>query len=148
MDSGRVILVVEDSDEDFEATLRAFRKTEANRPVRRCVDGEEALDYLLCRGRYAEEGKAPKAALVLLDLNLPGTDGQEVLEQIKANVAIRGTPVVVLTTSSSPIDIDACYHRGASSYIIKPVDFKQLLGTIRQLNEYWFEAVTLPGGPL
>jgi CheY-like chemotaxis protein len=146
MDAGRVILVVEDSDEDYEATLRAFHKAEVNRPVRRCVDGEEALDYLLCRGRYAESGKAPRPALVLLDLNLPGTDGHEVLEQIKAHCQTRDTPVVVLTTSSSPRDIDACYRHGANSYIIKPVNFERLLGSIRQLNQYWFETVSLPGG--
>ena len=144
MDAAGVILVVEDSDEDYEAMIRAFRKTDVTLPVRRCADGEEALDYLMRRGPYAADGEAPRPAVVLLDLNLPGTDGREVLEQIKADEATRSTPVVVLTTSSSPRDIDGCYRRGASSYIIKPVNYEKYLGAIRALKDYWFSTVTLP----
>lgn len=147
MSVGQVILVVEDSDEDFEATMRAFRKSEVTRPVRRCSDGEEALDYLLRRGHYALPDQAPRPSMILLDLNLPGTDGREVLEQIKANEETRRTPVVILSTSSSPRDIDACYRFGANSYIIKPVNFDRFLRSIRTFSEYWFDAVTLPEEP-
>lgn len=145
MDASQVILVVEDSDEDYEATLRAFRKSAVTRDVRRCSDGDAAMDYLHRRGPYADAAAAPPPAVVMLDLNLPGTDGREVLEQIKGHEATRSTPVVVLTTSSSPRDIDACYRAGASSYIIKPVDFDRFLRSIRSLSEYWFETVALPG---
>ncbi|WP_435019162.1 response regulator [Tundrisphaera sp. TA3] len=144
MSCGQVILVVEDSDEDFEATKRAFRKSEVTRPIFRCTDGEEAIDYLFRRGVYAGPGKAPRPAMILLDLNMPGTDGREVLEQIKSNEETRLTPVVILTTSSNPRDIDDCYRYGANSYLIKPVNFDRFLRSIRLLNEYWFNTVTLP----
>ncbi len=145
MDAGGSILVVEDSDEDFEAMRRAFRKAEMTWPVRRCVDGDDALAYLQRKGIYAEAERAPRPSLIVLDLNLPGTDGREVLEQIKGDDATRTTPVVVLTTSSSPRDIDACYRSGASSYVIKPVDFDKFLAAIRALKDYWLSTVTLPG---
>ena len=146
MEAGGVILVIEDSDEDFEATIRAFRKAEVRREVRRCADGDEAMDYLHRRGAFADAASSPRPALVMLDLNMPGTDGREVLEEMKRDESTRMTPVIVLTTSSSPRDIEACYEAGASSYIIKPVDFERFSRSIRSLAEYWFGTVALPRG--
>ncbi|HEY1065845.1 MAG TPA: response regulator [Pirellulales bacterium] len=144
IDPRQVILVVEDSEEHYEAVLRAFRKTEIPNPVHRCEDGDEALDYLFHRGRYSEYSSSPRPAVVLLDLNLPGTDGREVLDAIKRNESLRSLPVVVLTTSSNPSDIQLCYRTGAASYIIKPISFSDFLKTIETLKSYWFDTVALP----
>lgn len=143
-DLRHLILVVEDSDEHFEAVRRAFEKAGITNPVRRCGDGDEALDYLFRRGAYGEPSAAPRPAVVLLDLNLPGTDGREVLDQLKADEALRVLPVVVLSTSSSQGDIELCYRTGASSYIVKPVRFDDFLKTVKNLKSYWFDTVALP----
>jgi CheY-like chemotaxis protein len=137
------ILLVEDSPEDFEATERALRKAGLKNPIHRCADGEEALDFLHRRGRHAD---APRPGIVLLDLNLPGTDGREVLSEIKADPMLKQIPVVVLTTSSDQRDIDACYKSGANSYIQKPVDMDGFIKAIERLHGYWLEVVILPKG--
>ncbi len=140
------ILLVEDSPEDFETTQRAFRRSGLKNPIFRCADGDEALDFLHRRGGYADPDKAPRPGVILLDLNLPGTDGREVLSDIKADPALQQIPVIVLTTSSDDRDIDACYRAGASSYIQKPVDLDGFMKAIERLNDYWFEVVILPKG--
>ena len=142
--AAQLILIVEDSDEHFEAVRRAFRKTAIDNPVHRCADGDEALDYLFRRGAYAKPDTAPRPAVVLLDLNLPGTDGRDVLEQLKADPELRILPVIVLTTSSHPGDIELCYRTGASSYIIKPLRFDEFLRTVETLKSYWLQTVALP----
>jgi CheY-like chemotaxis protein len=144
MDTCQTILVVEDSDEQFTAVTRAFRKSDITNPVARCTDGDEAIDFLFRTGSYADGEEPPRPAVILLDLNLPGTDGRDVLERIKADPELKRIPVVVLTTSSSPGDIRHCYEGGASSYIIKPIRFDDFLRTVRTLKEYWFETVALP----
>lgn len=140
------ILLVEDSPEDYETTERAFRRSGLKNPIVRCSDGDEALEYLYRRGRYADAEKAPRPGVILLDLNLPGTDGREVLAEIKADSALKQIPVVVLTTSSDSRDVEACYQAGASSYIQKPVDLEGFMKAIERLNGYWFEVVILPKG--
>jgi CheY-like chemotaxis protein len=135
------ILLVEDSPEDFEAAERAFRRSGLKNPIIRCADGDEALDFLFRRGRFAD---APRPGVVLLDLNLPGTDGREVLSEIKADPQLKHIPVIVLTTSSDDRDVQACYKAGASSYIQKPVDLDGFMRAIERLNDYWFEVVILP----
>lgn len=143
MDASPVILVVEDSDEDFEATCRAFRRVCPAHTLRRCVDGESALDYLRREGAFADPASAPPATLVLLDLNLNGTDGREVLERIKSSEETRCTPVVVLTTSSAPRDVEGCYRAGANSYVVKPVSFERFIQSVRSLYKFWFETATV-----
>jgi CheY-like chemotaxis protein len=140
------ILLVEDSPEDYEATLRAFRRSGLKNPVIRCEDGEEALDYLHRRGAWADPDKSPRPGVVLLDLNLPGTDGRQVLVEIKQAERLKDIPVVVLTTSSDERDIKVCYQAGANSYIQKPVDIDGFVKAIERLNGYWFEVVILPKG--
>jgi CheY-like chemotaxis protein len=140
------ILLVEDSPEDFETTERAFRRSGLKNPIFRCSDGDEALDFLHRRGGFTDPAKSPRPGVILLDLNLPGTDGREVLSDIKADPALQQIPVIVLTTSSDDRDIDACYRAGASSYIQKPVDLDGFMKAIERLNDYWFEVVILPKG--
>jgi len=135
------ILLVEDSPEDFETTQRAFRRSGLKNPIFRCADGDEALDFLFRRGRHAD---APQPGVILLDLNLPGTDGREVLSEIKADPELKQIPVIVLTTSSDDRDVAACYKAGANSYIQKPVDLEGFMQAIERLNDYWFEVVILP----
>lgn len=142
--STQPILIVEDSDEHFEAVCRAFKKAGVANPIQRCHDGDEALDYLHGQGAYGDGACRPRPAVVLLDLNLPGTDGREVLEHIKASEQLKALPVVVLSTSSSPGDIELCYQAGASGYIVKPLEFARLLQTIEHLKLYWFDTVALP----
>jgi len=141
------ILVVEDSPEDWETTWRAFQRAGLRNPLLRCATGDEALDFLHRRGRYEDPDSAPRPGIILLDLNLPGTDGREVLHEIKAVESLRRIPVIVLTTSSDRRDIDACYRAGANSYIQKPVDLDGLMHAIQRLHDYWFEVVILPKEP-
>lgn len=138
------LLLVEDSDEDFETFQRIMRKVAFTNPIYRCVDGDDALDFLYHTGNYIDPAQAPRPAIILLDLNLPGTDGREVLAQIKQDDALKTIPVVVFTTSSNPKDIEACYRYGVSGYILKPINISLLMRTIQIFIDYWFEAVMLP----
>jgi CheY-like chemotaxis protein len=109
-----------------------------------CATGDEALDFLHRRGRYAAPADAPRPGIILLDLNLPGTDGREVLHEIKRAQPLACIPVVVLTTSSDDRDVQACYQAGANSYVQKPVDLDLFMTAIERLSSYWFEIVILP----
>lgn len=142
----QAILIVEDSPEDYEATVRAFRKANVVNPLKHCETGEEALDYLCRRGVYADAQKSPRPGIILLDLNLPGIDGRDILRQIKADDQLKKIPVVVLTTSLDERDIEKCYADGANSYVHKPVDLTGLVLAIQRLKDYWFEIVVLPKG--
>jgi two-component system response regulator len=141
---GQTILIVEDSPEDYEATVRAFRKSGLINSICRCENGEEALDYLYRRGVYADPEKSPRPGLILLDLNMPGLDGRGLLTVIKNDCNLKKIPVVVLTTSTDERDIEKCYDEGANSYIHKPVDLNGLMIAIQRLRDYWFEIVILP----
>ena len=142
--SNQPILIVEDSPEDFEATVRALNKSGLHNPIFHCSDGEDALDYLYRRGEYGSEDNAPRPGIILLDLNLPGTDGREVLEEIKQDANLKKIPVVVLTTSTDERDIEACYASGANSYVQKPVDLDGFVRAIQRLKDYWFQIVVFP----
>lgn len=142
----QIILVVEDSDDDYFATARAFKKAGLANPVRRCTNGDQALDYLLRRGDYADAQQSPRPGMVLLDLNLPGTDGREVLRVLKREPHLAAIPVIVLTTSNAPQDIERCYACGANSYMQKPVDLHGFVLAMTRLKQYWFEVAVLPRG--
>ena len=138
------ILLVEDNPEDYQTTVRAFKKANLVNDIFRCEDGDEALDFLFRRGAYVDPVKSPRPGIILLDLNMPGTDGREVLEEIKNSPELKKIPVVVLTTSSDERDINVCYAIGASSYIQKPVDINGFMKAIQLLKEYWFEIAIIP----
>lgn len=143
IDLNKLIMIVEDSPEDHDATLRAFKKVNLKNKVIRFEMGDECLDYLFGRGEY--EGKKPVLPeLIMLDLNLPGLDGREVLKIIKSTPHLKMIPVIVLTTSDDERDIEDCYRDGANSYIQKPVNFQGFIEAITKLKEYWFEVAILP----
>ena len=134
------LLIVEDSPEDFEATRRSLVRGGLANPIVHLSNGDAALDYLFAGGEVATT-----PALILLDLNLPGTDGRQVLARVKGHPMLREVPVVVLTTSRDERDVAACYRAGANSYIQKPVDLAGFQHALRTLREYWFDVVVLPG---
>jgi CheY-like chemotaxis protein len=138
------ILLVEDSPEDYAATVRAFQKVGLANPIFRCTNGDEALDFLHRRGPYADPGRSPRPGVILLDLNLPGTDGRTVLAEVKADEGLKAIPVIVLTTSADERDVAGCYQAGANSYVQKPVSLARFLQAVQRLKEYWFEVVILP----
>ena len=133
------ILLVEDSDEDYYTAMRILARFQPFE-FARCKSGAEVLSSL---STNREGGKLPK--LILLDLNLPGKiDGRGVLAQLKANAKLKGIPVVILTTSNNPRDIEHCYLGGAGGYLVKPVDLDKFTNSLEALVDYWFGAVTLP----
>ena len=131
------ILLVEDNPDDVELTRLAFDEAKIANQLAVVGDGAEALDYLFARGRFADRDPTDLPSLVLLDLNLPKVDGREVLQAIRANDATRSLPVVVLTTSTEPFDVEATYALGVNSYIQKPVDFEQFVWAVKQVGLYW-----------
>jgi len=131
------ILLVEDNPDDVELTRLAFDEAKVANTLKVVGDGAEALDYLFARGAYADRDPADLPSIVLLDLNLPKIDGREVLQAIRSNDATRTLPVVVLTTSTEPFDVEASYALGVNSYIQKPVDFEQFVWAVKQVGLYW-----------
>ena len=133
----RSILLVEDNAEDELLTMRAFNRNHIVNDIDVVRDGQEALDFLLCRGPWAGRDGADLPQVVLLDLKLPKISGLEVLRQIRADAQFKFLPVVVLTSSSEETDIIASYELGANSYVRKPVAFSEFCDAIRDLALYW-----------
>lgn len=138
------ILVVEDSMEDFEVIKEALEEAGLANPIFHCKEGEEALDFLFHQGEFKDEKKVPRPILILLDLNLPGTSGREILKDIKEDDGLRKIPVIVLTTSDDERDIEKCYNYGANSYVQKPVDVEGFFKAVKRLKEFWCEIVIFP----
>lgn len=131
------ILLVEDNDDDVQLTLRALRLHHVANRVEVVGDGADALDYLFCRGAYAERDHKDLPQLVLLDLKLPKVGGLEVLAQIRQEPRTKRLPVVILTSSNTEADVARSYDLGANSYIRKPVDFRQFMDAVNSLGLYW-----------
>ena len=138
------ILLVEDNPGDLELTLHALRKNNLSNKIQVARDGEEALDFLFCRGEFKERNRNQTPKLVLLDLKLPKVDGIEVLRQIKLDPYTKTIPVTVLTTSREQSDLKSCYELGVNSYIQKPVDFDKFRETVKQFSLYWLLINTPP----
>ncbi len=131
------ILLVEDNQDDVDLTLRTLQREHLANKVSVVRDGEEALDYLFCRGGFAERSFDHPPRLILLDLKLPKVDGIEVLREIKGDARTKVIPVVILTSSKEECDVVSGYNLGANSYIQKPVDFDQFRDTIKRIGLYW-----------
>ncbi|MDH5822629.1 response regulator [Luteimonas sp. RD2P54] len=131
------ILLVEDNPDDVELTRIAFAEAKIANTLTVVRDGAEALDFLFTRGAYASRDPDDLPSIVLLDLNLPKVDGREVLQAIRGDARTRALPVVVLTTSNEPFDVEASYALGVNSYIRKPVDFEQFVWAVKQVGLYW-----------
>jgi len=131
-----MLVVIEDSDEDFDTVVEAVKRSGVTTEVRRAISGEAGLEIL-------RELATDRAVLVLMDLNTPGTDGREALAVLKADPALNSIPVVVFSTSANPKDVGFCYAAGANAYHVKPVRYPEHLQLVIDLVGYWFGSVTL-----
>jgi len=131
-----LILYIEDSEEDFESFNRLLKNTGLDYNMEQSLNGKEALAYL---------AKSIKPDLIFLDLNLPATDGKDVLNQIKQSKTFKSIPVIIITTSDHEQDIHDCYYSGANGYLVKPVNIKKFSQYITNLKKYWFDTMLLPG---
>jgi two-component system, response regulator len=138
MNSGKLdILLVEDNQDDMDLALHALKREKLANNIFVVRDGEEALDFLFCRGAFTQRSFDHPPKLVLLDLKLPKVDGMEVLRQAKSDPRTKAIPVVIMTSSKEERDLVAGYNLGANSYIQKPVDFDQFRETVKSVGLYW-----------
>ena len=135
IDPQHTILIVEDNDDDYLFTRRAFQMAQCCNPLHRAHDGQEALDFL----------RDTQPSMILRDITMPGLNGYDFLKQRNLVPELRRIPVIVLTTSDDPQDIAQCYQMGANSYIHKPVTMKGFVEAIARLKDYWFRIPLLPG---
>lgn len=134
------ILLVEDNTDDAELTIRELSKHNMANNLLHVKDGEEALEFIFCTGKFAGKREIeylPK--LMLLDIHMPKVSGIEVLEIVKGDTRTRTIPIVVLTSSNESPDINKCYHLGANSYIVKPVNFDGFTQAIKNIGSYWIQ---------
>lgn len=141
------VLLVEDNPDDEALTMRALKKAHILNPVVIVRDGAEAVEYLLCTGRYADRDPTDTPQVILLDLNLPLIGGLEVLRRIRTDPHARLLPVVVLTSSKEEEDLIASYSLGANSYVRKPVDFGEFAEAVRKLGLFWLLVNESPPPP-
>lgn len=140
------ILMADDDPDDCLLAKEALAESRLVNDLHFVSDGEELMDYMYQRGKYAKPNSAPRPGFILLDLNMPRKDGREALREIKADPNLRHIPIIVLTTSKADEDIYRSYAQGANSFITKPVTFASLVEVMRALEKYWFEIVELPSG--
>lgn len=132
------ILLVDDNPMDIVLTRDAFREAKLQNNINVANSGDEALDYLFGRGKYADREQFPMPSLVLLDLKMPGTDGFEVLRQIKSTEKLKRIPVIILTSSREEGDRALSYDYGANSYLLKPISFIGFVVVVKKIDDYWF----------
>lgn len=131
------IVIVEDNPNDAELMVRSLKKNRLANSLVVLEDGEQALDFIFCRGQYADRDSTGSPKVIFLDLKLPKVDGLEVLKQMKSNEQTRKIPVIIITSSKEDPDIAAAYDLGANSYVVKPVDFDNFVEKMNQLGLYW-----------
>ena len=144
MQEDAALLLVDDSEEDILLVRRALERANITNPVRVVRGGDEAIQYLGGNGQYADRNQYPMPSLMLLDLRMPGRDGYEVMEWVGAQPAMRGLRIIVLTSLDSKMDVDRAYKLGAASFLIKPVDFEDLVSLLRTLSKFWVGTSELP----
>lgn len=137
------ILLVEDNPGDVRLTQEVFKEGKIRNKLNVAWNGEEALAYLRCEGRFAG---ASRPDIILLDLNLPRKGGREVLAEIKTDSRLKCIPVVILTTSQAEQDISESYNQHANCYIVKPVELDQFINVVRTIEGFWLQIVKLPHG--
>lgn len=130
------ILLAEDDDCDAELTITALKDNHLKNDIDRVSDGEELLDYLRCQGKYKDQN-LPLPVVILLDLKMPKLNGIEALKIIKSDKRLKYIPVVVLTSSEEDIDLKICYDLNVNAYVVKPVDFHQLIDAVKQIGCFW-----------
>lgn len=140
-------LMADDDADDRMLTQLALREYRLTNGMKFVEDGEELLDYLHRRGKYADPASSPRPGVILLDLNMPRKNGRQALEEIKSDAELRKIPIVILTTSKTEEDIVRSYELGASAFVTKPVTFQALAELMKVLAMYWFEIVKLPNPP-
>ncbi len=138
------ILVIEDSDADYESTMRAAREKGINARFMRCRDGDEALEFLFGDLMAGEQRHECMPSIIVVDLNLPGTNGDEVLQAIKADADLQGIPVTVFTSSSNIDDVRRAYRHGANCYIVKPETVPHFKDTVNHMLRFWLDICRLP----
>jgi CheY-like chemotaxis protein len=138
------ILYADDDAEDRMLVKDAWEESRLANELHFVEDGEELMEFLQRRGKYAHLDISSLPGMILLDLNMPRKDGREALQEIKADPRLRSIPVVVLTTSKAEEDILRAYDLGVNSFILKPVTFDSLVDITKTLSKYWFEVVELP----
>lgn len=138
MDNLAQILLVEDNNMDVILTLDAFKEAKLKNKINVARNGQEALDYLFGRDKYANRDDYPMPSLILLDLKMPGIDGFEVLRQIKGTDKLKRIPVIILTSSKEEGDRTLSYDIGANSYLMKPVSFEGFTEVVKKIDDYWF----------
>jgi len=132
-----VVLLAEDNEDDILATRRAWKKNNIANQLFIVRNGEECLDYLNQRGKYAESGSAPKPGILLLDLKMPRMDGLDVIKWIRADEKLRRLPIVILTSSKMEEDRLRGYDLGANAYITKPVGFENFCEAVKAIHMFW-----------
>jgi two-component system response regulator len=133
----KLILLVEDNPDDELLTLRALKKANVANRIEVVRDGAEALEFVFATGNYAGRGTSDLPQLILLDLKLPKISGMQVLERIRADERTRRIPVVILTSSTEPVDINSGYDLHVNSFVSKPVNFKDFSEVVERLGMYW-----------
>lgn len=132
------ILLVEDNQMDVELIIDAFKEARLGNKIHVAGNGKEALEYLFGEGKYMDRKQYPLPDIVLLDLKMPGIDGNDVLKQIKSTSKLKRLPVIILTSSRDEGDRAMSYDNGANSYLVKPVSFEEFIKVVKKVSEYWF----------
>lgn len=139
----RIILLVDDDADDRLLMQDAFEESQMDCRLHLAEDGNELMDYLNRRGKFAGLAGEPYPEVILLDLNMPRKDGRQALQELKSSEHLRHIPIIIFTTSKSPEDIAKSYSLGANSFVVKPISFEKLLDVVRTIGKYWLDTVTV-----